>query len=119
MSLNSDELFFPKLENGGGFGNFSSHYRVSLFGIGSKATGGDHLFLLSNAFKEILEENKHDIEEDELRKSVLMSIIISTEIRWKKNIEVIQIIQHSEYRQKGLPNNLNEVEPLGKRKSNR
>lgn len=74
---------------------------------------------LNNTTEEILEENKHDKEEEELRKSVLLSIIISTEIRWKKNIELIQIIQHSEYRQKGLPNNLNEIESLEKQKPSR
>lgn len=79
---------------------------------------GDHIELFSSVIDlnkttdEILKENKQNKEEDELRKSVLLSIIISTEIKWKKSVEIVQIIQHSEYRQKGLPNNLNEVESL-------
>lgn len=69
---------------------------------------------LNNTTEEIFIENKHDKEEAEIRESVLLSIIISTEILWKKNIEVIHIIQHSEYRQMGLPNSPNDIIPLEK-----
>lgn len=64
---------------------------------------------LNETSKEIFNENKDGKEEDEIRKSVLMSIIISTEIKWKKNVNVINLIEYSKYRQKGLPNNLNEI----------
>jgi len=70
---------------------------------------------LNDTTEEILKEHIQDTEEEEeLRKSVLQIIVIDTEIGWKKNIEVIQIIQHSQYRQKGLPNNLNEIVSLKK-----
>jgi hypothetical protein len=64
---------------------------------------------LNHTTKEILDENKFGKDEDEVRKSALINIHISTEIKWKKNIENIEIIQHSEYRQMGLPNSLDEV----------
>jgi hypothetical protein len=64
---------------------------------------------LNTTTKEIFNENKDSKEEDEIRKSVLMSIIISTEIKWKKNVNVINLVEYSEYRQKGLPNSLNDI----------
>jgi len=64
---------------------------------------------LNNATEEIFNESKHGKKEDEVRKSVLLSIIVLIEIVWKKNIQIVQIIEHSEYRQMGLPNNLNEI----------
>lgn len=66
-----------------------------------------------NKNKKIFDEYKQNKVDDELMRSVLLSIIISTEIRWKKKIEMIQITQHSEYWQSnGIPNNLNEIEPI-------
>lgn len=58
---------------------------------------------------EIRTENSDNVEEAELRKSVLLSIIISTEIKWKKGIDLIRINEYSEYKQKGIPNSLNEL----------
>jgi hypothetical protein len=52
--------------------------------------------------------------EEELKKSVLLSIVQSTEIRWNKNIEMIELIEYSEYRQDGLPNKLSDVVKLEK-----
>lgn len=74
---------------------------------------------LNDTAPEIFEENKQDKNEDELRKSVLSSIIISTEIIWRKNIDLIQIIQYLEYDQKGSPNNINDVVPIVKKKPSR
>ena len=67
---------------------------------------------LNNTSDEIFNENKHDKSEEELRKSVLLNIIISTEFKWKKEIEVIQLNQHSEYLQKGIANKLDDVKSI-------
>jgi hypothetical protein len=64
---------------------------------------------LNETSEEIFNENKDGKEDDEIRKSVLVSIIISIEIKWKKNVNVINLIEYSKYRQEGLPNNLNEI----------
>jgi hypothetical protein len=62
----------------------------------------------------IFSENKMDKSDDELRKSVLMNIMISTEFKWKRNIEVIQLKQYSQYQQRGILNNLDEIKLVGK-----
>ena len=67
---------------------------------------------LNNTTEELFNENTHDKEEDEVRKSVLLSIIIATEIMWKKDAQIIQITEYSEYRQKGLSNDLKEIEQI-------
>ncbi len=72
---------------------------------------------LNNTSEEVFNENKQDKSDDELRKSVLMSIIISTEFKWEKNIEVIQVRQYSEFFQKGIANKLEDVKPTIKDKS--
>jgi len=64
---------------------------------------------LNETSQEIFNENKQDKSDDELKKSVLLSVIISTEIKWKKNIEVIQLRQYSEFYQEGVPNKLDDV----------
>ena len=74
---------------------------------------------LNNTSEEIFNENKEGKEEDEIKKSVLMSIIVSVEFLWKKNIDVIQLSEFSEYRQKGLPNKLSEIELFEKKKPSR
>lgn len=61
---------------------------------------------------EIFNENKENKSDDELRKSVLLSIVISTELKWKKNIDVIELRQYSEYFQKGITNKLDEVKSM-------
>jgi hypothetical protein len=74
---------------------------------------------LNDTSEEIFNENREGKENDEIKKSVLMSIIISIEILWKKNIDVIQLTEFSEYRQKGLPNKTTEIEPIEKKKPSR
>lgn len=66
---------------------------------------------LNLASEEIFNENKQNKSEDELRKSVLMSIIISIELRWKKNIDVVQLKLYSEFFQKGITNKLEDIKP--------
>lgn len=65
---------------------------------------------LNETSDEIFDENKGGKEVDEIKKSVLMSIIISVEILWKKNIYIIQLKGFNEYRQQGLPNELKEID---------
>jgi hypothetical protein len=66
---------------------------------------------LNHTTVEVYNENKQDKTDDEVRKSVLLSIIISTEFKWKKNIEVIQLRQYSEFFQKGIANKLDDIKP--------
>ncbi len=66
---------------------------------------------LNQTTEEVYNENKRGKTDDELRKSVLLSIIISTEFKWKKNIEVIQLRQYSEFFQKGIVNKIEDVKP--------
>jgi hypothetical protein len=74
---------------------------------------------LNDTSEEIYNENKEGKEDDEIKKSVLMSIIISVEFIWKKNIDVIQLNEFSEYRQKGLPSELKEIETFEKKRPSR
>lgn len=67
--------------------------------------------------EEIFKENEQNKSEDEIRKSVLLSIIFSIEYKWKRNIEVIQLRQNSEFRQQGIANKLEEIIPLEKEKT--
>lgn len=71
---------------------------------------------LNNTSEEVYNENKQDKSDEELRKSVLLSIIISTEFKWKKNIEVIQLKQYSEYFQNGIANKLDDINPIDEEK---
>lgn len=71
---------------------------------------------LNNTTEEILNKNRQDKSDDELKKSVLLSVIISTEIKWKKNIEVIQLRQYSEFFQEGVPNKLDDVKSINDEK---
>lgn len=66
---------------------------------------------LNDTSEEVYNENKQDKSDDEMRKSVLLNIIISTEFKWKKNVEVIQIRQYSEFFQRGIANKLDDVKP--------
>jgi len=64
---------------------------------------------LNLAPDEMRKEYSRNRSEGDLRKSVLLSIIFLAEIRWKKNVKMIQLIRYSEYGQKGLPNSLNDI----------
>ena len=67
---------------------------------------------LNTVSEETLSELKSDKDNEELKKSVLMGIAILIEVRWKKDIELIQINEYSRYLNKGLPNKLSEVNTL-------
>lgn len=72
---------------------------------------------MNQVSEEIFKENEQNKSEDEIRKSVLLSIIFSIEYKWKRNIEVIQLRQYSEFRQQGIANKLEEIIPLEKEKT--
>lgn len=63
----------------------------------------------SNIFSEL---EKEDFKKDELKKSVLMTINITTEFKWRKEIQAIQLRQTSDFRQKGIANNLKDIKPI-------
>ena len=71
---------------------------------------------LNECDDEILKENRKDFTDDELRKSALINVMFTLEILWSKNIELIQLIQYSEFEQRGLPNSLDEIIPFNKKK---
>ena len=72
---------------------------------------------MNQVSEEIFKENEQNKSEDEIRKSVLLNIIFSIEYKWKRNIEVIQLRQCSEFRQQGIANKLEEIIPLEKEKT--
>ena len=68
---------------------------------------------LNNTTEEVyIEVNKQDKSDEEIRKSVLLCIIITIEFKWKKKIELIQLRQYSEFFQNGIANKLDEVKPF-------
>lgn len=69
---------------------------------------------MNRTTSEVFEENRQGNQDEELRKSVLLSIIFSLEIKWKKSIELIELVEYSEYKQQGLLNELNEIKPIKK-----
>lgn len=90
--------------------------RYSLKKISDKINLYSSVIDMNNTSEEIFIENKEDREDDELRKSVLETISFSVEILWEKDIKVIQLIEFSEYRQRGLPNKLTDIEPFSGKK---
>lgn len=50
--------------------------------------------------------------EKDLRKSAYMAIFMSLEVKWKKNIQCIQLKQASIYRERGIINNLSDIKPI-------
>src|SRR5690606_38419145 len=67
---------------------------------------------MNNTTEEIFNEYIERKSDHELRKSVLLSIIILIELKWKKNIKVVEIRLYTEYFQQGIANKLDEVEPI-------
>ncbi len=67
----------------------------------------------SNMYNEI----KQDNTDEEIRKSVLLSIMITVEFKWKKNVEMIRFQEYSEYFQKGIVSKLGDVKSFNKVKS--
>jgi hypothetical protein len=71
---------------------------------------------MNNTSDEVFNEHKEHKSDEELRKSVLLSIIISTELKWKKDIKLIELKQFSEFRQNGIASKLDEVKPIDNEK---
>jgi hypothetical protein len=72
---------------------------------------------MNEVSEEILKENEQNKSEDEILKSVLLNIIFLIEYKWKRNIEVIQLRQYSEFRQQGIANKLEEIISLENEKT--
>lgn len=89
--------------------------KYSLNKISSKIELYASVIDLNNSTKEVYNESKRDKSDDDMKKSVLLNIIISTEFKWKKNIEVIQLRQYSEFIQEGIVNKLDDVNPFDQR----
>lgn len=65
-----------------------------------------------NASKMIREELKPTNAEKDLRKSVLVTLSLSTEIRWKKDIPLTMIKMYSKFREQGLPNTIKDIKKI-------
>jgi hypothetical protein len=61
---------------------------------------------------ELLEELKPSHPDKDLRKYVLLNLILKTEIKWKKNINNIMIKTYSEYRERGVPDTLKDIQKI-------
>jgi hypothetical protein len=72
---------------------------------------------LNNTSEEIFKEHSYGKDENEIKKSVLLSLIFSIEVMWKANVDIIQIIEYSKYRQQGLPNDLDEIVPIQQKRN--
>jgi hypothetical protein len=57
------------------------------------------------------------IKEVDLRTQVLLRIELSTEFRWRNDIDAVQIKLYSIYEEKGIPNKLKDIQPIGKSKN--
>lgn len=53
------------------------------------------------------------IKDVDLRTQVILRIELATEFRWKNNIDVVQLQLRSVYNEKGIPNQLKDIEPIG------
>jgi hypothetical protein len=71
---------------------------------------GSVLDLFKN--KDLQKDFSGSSNETNLDKSVLVSICLSTRIRWAKTINLIQIKSYSGYRDKGSTNDLKEIIPI-------
>ena len=63
--------------------------------------------------KNLLDELKPTNMEKDLRKYVLVTLSLNTEIRWKKNVQSIMFKTYSKYREQGLPNTIQDVKKIG------
>lgn len=60
----------------------------------------------------IIQEISREGRSSSIQKSVLCCILLNVEIKWKKDVEVIQLSEHSAYRQLGIVNTLNEIRTM-------
>lgn len=64
--------------------------------------------------KELKDKWNIDNEPDNLDLKVQLALSFLSVIHWKDSREIIQINITSEFREQGIPNTLNDIEPLGK-----
>lgn len=62
--------------------------------------------------KDLHEEYTIKANDRDLNKSVLLSIIFKTRVRWKQDVKVVQIKSYSKHLDKGLPNDLKDLVSL-------
>lgn len=67
---------------------------------------------LNLSSQEILNENIQEKTLDELKKSVLMTIAFNLQIRWKRGVEVIRLMEYSQYQENGRPNTLEDIKGI-------
>ncbi|GAB3566940.1 hypothetical protein GCM10027578_16800 [Spirosoma luteolum] len=67
---------------------------------------------LRTASQEIRDDNSQNRTKEELDKSVLVNLYQSIEIRFRKNIKLIQLTEYSKYDQEGTSNNLDDVQDI-------
>jgi hypothetical protein len=67
---------------------------------------------LKDATDELKTEAEGMINKDEINKSVLLDIAFNFQVKWKKGITMVRISEYSEYREKGLPNELSDIEKI-------
>ena len=68
------------------------------------------LIELSKEKKDFLKDLRPHGNGVDIKKSVLLCLILALEIRWRRNPKIIQFLVYSDYTERGLPNNINEVE---------
>ena len=71
-----------------------------------------HLYsTVLNLYKhtDIINELQPSNQDKDLRKQVLIGLSILIEIRWKKKVDNVMIRTYTEYRERGIPDNLNNV----------
>lgn len=64
---------------------------------------------LNKASEGLILELKEENGENDLKKSVLLTIGLRLQIEWRKEMRLVQLVEYSEYRQSGLPNTLADI----------
>ncbi len=65
-----------------------------------------------NKNKILFNELEPSHQDRDLRKSVLINLALKIEIRWKKNINNIMIKTYSKYRERGVPDSINDIKKI-------
>ena len=65
--------------------------------------------------KAVREQWKSELKADNQDPKVQVAISFNAVIYWKKNRDIIQINIASEYREQGIPNDINDVQPIAKK----
>ena len=52
------------------------------------------------------------IKEIDPRTQLLLRIELSTEFRWKNDVDIVQVELFSIYEEKGIPNKLKDIQPF-------